>query len=44
MRNEFNHFCVHRLFEDFDQWTEAFSTCNLTANKLGQGKVRAGLD
>jgi AraC family ethanolamine operon transcriptional activator len=42
-RDEFNPFCVHRLFEDFEQWTEAFSTWNLTATQLSQGKFKGEL-
>ncbi|SKB15009.1 putative Transcriptional regulator, AraC family [Planktothrix sp. PCC 11201] len=43
MRDEFNPFCLHQLFEDFDQWTEAFKTWNLTANQLSQGKFKGEL-
>jgi AraC family ethanolamine operon transcriptional activator len=34
---------VHQLFEDFDQWTEAFKTWNLTANQLSHGKFKGEL-
>jgi|JI9StandDraft_2_1071091.scaffolds.fasta_scaffold00139_15 AraC family transcriptional regulator, ethanolamine operon transcriptional activator len=39
-RDRFKTFCVSRLFEDFDEWTEAFSTWNLTSTQLSQGKFQ----
>lgn len=42
-KDRFNPVCTYRLFEDFDEWTEAFSTWNLTANQLSQGKFKGEL-
>nr|CAD5985851.1 Putative Transcriptional regulator, AraC family [Planktothrix pseudagardhii] len=40
IKEKLNSFCVHQLFEDFDEWIEGFKTWNLTATQLIQGKFK----
>ncbi|BAQ64123.1 helix-turn-helix domain-containing protein [Geminocystis sp. NIES-3709] len=43
MKEEKNFFCSHQLFQDFDQWAEAFKIYNLSSNQLSKGKFKGEL-
>ncbi len=43
VRDGANTFCESQLFQDFDEWTKAFRTWNLTTTQLDRGKFKGEL-